>query len=166
MLLKVLGSASSTYAAALRSPNPKRLLTQNPTALRLQPGLSQSGWHSLVHATRCCTSRQAKLGLETMLGSITCKILNQTFCCTLLREGARRFLQREAGSGSSGVFGRTFIVQICTDLKHYSELSYALVYVLLCKCARTIFSSSSVPLEYVVAIVEAQRSAYQDDWQS
>ena len=33
-------------------------------------------------------------------------------------------------------------------------------------CALTIFCSSRLPLEYVVAMVEAQCSAYHGDWQS
>lgn len=59
----LLGSAKSTNALALSSPNPNRLLTISPAPFFFQPGFPASGSYSEVHTTKCCISLHVRFGL-------------------------------------------------------------------------------------------------------
>lgn len=59
----LLGSAKSTNALALSSPNPNRLLTISPAPFFFHPGFPASGSYSDVHTTKCCMSLHVRSGL-------------------------------------------------------------------------------------------------------
>lgn len=59
----LLGSAKSTKAFALSSPNPNRLLTISPAPFFFHPGFPASGSYSEVHTTKCCISLHVRSGL-------------------------------------------------------------------------------------------------------
>lgn len=62
-LFHLLGSAKSTKALALSSPNPNRLLTISPAPFFFHPGFPASGSYSEVHTTKCCISLHVRSGL-------------------------------------------------------------------------------------------------------
>lgn len=59
----LLGSAKSTKALALSSPNPNRLLTISPAPFFFHPGFPANGSYSEVHTTKCCISLHVRPGL-------------------------------------------------------------------------------------------------------
>lgn len=62
-LFHLLGSAKSTKALALSSPNPNLLLTIRPAPFFFHPGFPASGSYSEVHTTKCCISLHVRSGL-------------------------------------------------------------------------------------------------------